>query len=135
MRDYAARNGIVAISELAEVSRRIKELRKRSGLKQYEVAAKINVPPRTYQSWENGEVETDKSNYAKVGRLFGASANWILFGQEHEPGLDAERPPAQPDETLAALKRIEERLSELEAGQAEMARRRKPKSGKTNTAP
>lgn len=85
MREFAATDGIVALTELAEVSKRIKTLRKRAGLKQYEVAAKINVAPRTYQSWENGEVETSKENYAKIGKALGASANWILFGQEEEP--------------------------------------------------
>lgn len=99
MREFAARDGIVALTELTEVSKRIKRLRKRSGLKQYEVAAKINVAPRTYQSWENGEVETSKANYAKIGKALGASANWILFGQEEEP------PPVdlKPAEAIADL--------------------------------
>lgn len=106
MREFAARDGIVALTELTEVSKRIKRLRKRSGLKQYEVAAKINVAPRTYQSWENGEVETTRENYGRIGKLFGASANWILFGQEDEPPMPSQRPVEDPSsQTLAALER------------------------------
>lgn len=113
MREFAARDGIVALTELTEVSKRIERLRKRSGLKQYEVAAKINVAPRTYQSWENGEVETSKANYAKIGKALGASANWILFGQEEEPPpLDLK--PAEAPADLADLdNRAKARHSEM----------------------
>jgi transcriptional regulator with XRE-family HTH domain len=119
MRNYAARNGIVALSELGEVSRRIKELRNSADLKQYEVAAKLNVPPRTYQSWENGEVETDRENYAKIGGLLGASANWILFGQEDEPLVEAEPvnpgAPSESDAVADLRARIDELLEVSES--------------------
>lgn len=103
MRETFARDGNMAISELHEVSERIKTLRNRAGLKQYEVAAKINVAPRTYQSWENGEVETSKENYGKVGDALGASANWILFGREEEPPLPTGDSPPAADADLRAL--------------------------------
>lgn len=103
MREFAARNRTVALTELTEVSQRIKHLRHRSGLKQYEVAAKINVAPRTYQSWENGEVETSRANYTKVGDALGSSANWILFGQEQEPAPVDLAAPTEAPADLAAL--------------------------------
>lgn len=123
MRDYATRNNAVALAELSEVSKRIKELRGKTDLRQYEVAAELNVPPRTYQSWENGEVETDRENYRKIGELLGASANWILFGQEEEPAGEDEPAVTSPDAILAALGRIESRLRKLELGQAKLLAR------------
>lgn len=121
MRECSAKDGIVALTELSQVSERIKQLRERTGLKQYEVASAINVPPRTYQSWENGEVETDRENYVKIGKELGASANWILFGQEDEPPFDVGPTPgvtggSDMDEILRLLR-------ELVGGQAELSGR------------
>ena len=120
MREFAARDGIVALTKVTEVSKRIKRLRKRSGLKQYEVAAKINVAPRTYQSWENGEVETSKANYAKIGKALGASANWILFGQEEEPPPLDLKPAEVPVDLAAHEEAANQRHSEAMTELAEL---------------
>lgn len=119
MRDYAASNGTMALSELSEVSARIKELRGRTDLTQYDVAHKLRVPPRTYQSWENGEVETNRTNYAKIGKLFGASANWILFGQEEEPPMPSQNGSIEESATAEIL----ELLREVIGGQEELTAR------------
>jgi hypothetical protein len=56
-------------------------------------SARDQVPPRTFQSWENAEVETDRENYKRVAAYYSRklgekiTANWILFGQDTEPPL------------------------------------------------
>jgi transcriptional regulator with XRE-family HTH domain len=82
----------MAVTDLSQVSARMKDLRKATGLKQHEVAQKLGEPPRTFQSWENGEVETDRANYKRVAAFYSrrlkprkVTANWILFGQDEAP--------------------------------------------------
>lgn len=124
MRECAASDGTMALTELSEVSARIKELRGRTDLTQYEVAYKLKVPPRTYQSWENGEVETSRANYAKLGKLFGVTANWILFGQDEEPPMPSETQGGDQvavlSEIAAAEERAEARHAEVLAQVAEL---------------
>lgn len=111
----------MALTDPAQVRSRMKLLRDRAGLKQYEVAAGINEAPRTFQSWENAEVETGKANYEKVARFYTKklkekiSANWILFGQEvppavvAPPALNGNVPPTMQDQ----LDRIEKTLADI----------------------
>jgi transcriptional regulator with XRE-family HTH domain len=123
----------MALTEPDQVSARLKELRKRAGNPaQYKVADALNVPPRTFQSWENGEVETDKGNYEKIARWYSrqlkqkVTANWILFGQDREPPLAPGTPDVigslngnsasgDTDELRAQLDRIEQRQTDLAA--------------------
>lgn len=91
--------GLLSENELPAVSKRLKGLRKELARKegrrvpQYEVAHDLNVPPRTYQSWENGEVETDGENYTRIARYYKrklrrpVSRNYILYGTEKAPAL------------------------------------------------
>lgn len=92
----------MALAEPAHVKERMKALRKRSGLTQYEMAAKVKAPHRTFQSWENAEVETDKANYETVAAVYAklleepVTANWILFGQDVEPPVALPAPAPDP---------------------------------------
>jgi transcriptional regulator with XRE-family HTH domain len=113
----------MALTEPSEVSARLKELRKRTGMKQYDVANALKEPPRTFQSWELAEVETDRQNYEKIARFYSRrlgekiTADWILFGQSERPA------PNTPDliETFSDGDSIEERLARIEARQKEMS--------------
>lgn len=85
----------MGLAELEKVSERLKALRKRTGLNQYEVAEGINKPHRTFQSWEGGKVETSKENYGLLADFYSerlgetVTTNWILFGQNEEPPIQA----------------------------------------------
>jgi DNA-binding XRE family transcriptional regulator len=102
----------------------MKQLRGRTDLTQYEAAYELNVPPRTYQSWENGEVETSRENYRKVADLFGVTVNWILFGQDEEPPMPSETPAATEADLRNEIREFEEsavaRHAELMAELAEV---------------
>lgn len=85
---------------------------------QQDIAAALNVPYRTFQSWENGEVETERDNYAKIARFYSRrlgrkiTANWILFGQDEAPAMPGAE-PAPGDPHAEQLDRIERKLDEL----------------------
>ena len=109
----------MAIADLQAVSGRIKELRKRAGNpSQYDVAYLMGVKPRTYQSWENGEVEPDKAKYEKVAAWYSkklgtkVTANWILFGQDDEPPLSSG--PLEQLSSADRAQRLEEKVDALQ---------------------
>lgn len=131
---YLAAQEAMAVADLTQVRKRLKglrrELQQKDGKKvqQYAVANLLDVAPRTFQSWENGEVETEGRNYdlvagfysEKLGRKI--SRNWILFGQE-EPPQEANPPAAlsavedgdQLNRIERKLDRVLKRIEELEA--------------------
>lgn len=65
---FAAQMRDMALSDLADVSKRLKdlhaELERNDGRKwtHYDLAEKMDIRPRTFQSWENGEVENRNGN-------------------------------------------------------------------------
>jgi transcriptional regulator with XRE-family HTH domain len=132
--DFAAQMRDMALSDLAQVSSRLKALHKEWEAKDgkrwthYELAAAMKIPPRTFQSWENGEVENrDGKGYDKMARWYSRklerkiTRHWILFGEgEEEPAGEATAPPAPGQPDAAQLTRIEEHLEDLATGQAEL---------------
>src|SRR4051794_21390907 len=102
--DFAARMREMALSDLSDVSERLKSLHRELELKdgrrwtQYELANKMEIPPRTFQSWEAGEVENrDGVGYDKIARFYSRrlgrkiSRTWILFGdgQTEKPATES----------------------------------------------
>lgn len=92
-------------SELPAVSTRLKDLRAELArvrgvreVSQYAVAHEMGKAPRTFQSWENGEVEPRGPGYGpladyyteQLGRKI--TKNWIMFGQEEVPAMPAPTP-------------------------------------------
>jgi len=75
--------------DLDALKNRLKGLRGRLALSQAEAAAEMGVPYRTFQSWENGEVETSEANYERVAGFYKRkladetiTKTWILYGDE-----------------------------------------------------
>jgi transcriptional regulator with XRE-family HTH domain len=100
----------MALSDLNALSDRLKALHKRleqvDGRKwtQYQLADKMDIPPRTFQSWENGEVENrGGEGYEKIARFYRRklgdktiTRQWIVFGdQAQAPAPDPFSPPAE----------------------------------------
>ena len=127
IRACVANDLTMALTEPEQVKSRMKALRDRTGMKQHEVAHELGEPPRTFQSWENAEVETDRDKYDKIAAFYSAklgttvTANWILFGQDVEPPLPSATPDLvraldQPDpaaDLRAQLDRMERLLTAL----------------------
>lgn len=129
----------MALSDLSQVKDRLKglhaELERVDGRKwtHYDLAAKMDIPPRTFQSWENGEVENrDGKGYDKIARFYSRrlgrkiTRNWILFGDEpklvdvatplngngngEEPELTRERAVAELSNQIGELAQVVLRL-------------------------
>jgi hypothetical protein len=116
----------MALSDLAQVSARLKALHKELERKEgrrwtyYDLSEATGIPHRTWQSWEGGEVENrDGKGYEKMARFYTKKLGrevtkaWILFGRE---GASAPAPntsvPMASDPTNGDLDR---RLIQIEA--------------------
>lgn len=56
----------------------LKTARKAAGLTQTEVAANIGITQNAYSYWENGKVKIDHESIAKLSKLFGVSADYLM---------------------------------------------------------
>jgi transcriptional regulator with XRE-family HTH domain len=121
---FAAQMRDMALSDLSEVSARLKqlhaELERKDGRKwtHYELAQAMAIAPRTFQSWENGEVENrDGKGYEKLARWYSRKLGrkitrpWIVFGDGAE---GADLMDSLSDAEGSSLKRVEDRLAALE---------------------
>lgn len=117
---------LLSDQELPAVSGRLKALRAElarkegSRITQYQLAERINVPPRTYQSWENAEVETEGENYGKIAAFYSrklgrrVTKNFILYGQDTVPALPSPEATSEDNDVDAEhLEQIETRLADL----------------------
>jgi len=64
---------------------RIKDLRKQMGLKQSELAEKINLTASAVSGWEVGRNEPDFETLRKMSEIFGVSIDYILGGEDKAP--------------------------------------------------
>ncbi|HFR3749597.1 TPA: helix-turn-helix domain-containing protein [Streptococcus suis] len=63
---------------------RLKELRQEKKLSQKEIALELQVPPRTYQRWENGESQIKPDKAQALADYFGVPVGYLL-GYEETP--------------------------------------------------
>lgn len=64
---------------------RLKELRKRKGISQYQVARDLNISRSTYTSWELGRTfPNDEEMLRKLAEYFGVSIDYLL-GKTDDP--------------------------------------------------
>ena len=57
---------------------RLKELRQEKKLSQKELALNLQIPPRTYQRWENGESQIRPAKAQQLADFFGVSVGYLL---------------------------------------------------------
>ncbi|GAB6636150.1 hypothetical protein BOVMAS18_14590 [Streptococcus uberis] len=60
--------------------KRLKSLRQESGLKQQEIAEKLDVTQGAYQEWESGTREPTLENVVKLAKLFKTTTDFLLGG-------------------------------------------------------
>lgn len=68
--------------------KRLKEARLKKGLKQKEVANKLDLDVSTILKYESGERKLSFGTVSKLAKLYGLSVEYFLFGQE-EPEIGA----------------------------------------------
>lgn len=57
---------------------RIKELRKKMGMRQKDLAAKLKIAQNTISTWENGLYEPDNQAVIKLAEIFDVTTDYIL---------------------------------------------------------
>jgi len=83
------------IVDLRSIAKRLRELRARVALTQFELAAEVGIKPLTFQTWEEATSETSPENYARLARWYSErldekiSWEWIFFGLV--PGVDVQQ--------------------------------------------
>lgn len=139
---FAAQMRDMALSDLKQVSNRLKglheELEAKDGKQwtHYDLAREMGIRPRTFQSWENGEVENrNGKGYDKMARFYSRklgrkiTRQWIVFGVTEEGDTQqassiselseaVEQLQGQIREILDEQTRLLSRLAEAEASAA-----------------
>jgi transcriptional regulator with XRE-family HTH domain len=120
---FAAQMREMALSDLDQVSRRLrglhKDLERKEGRKwtDIEIAQAMKLSPRTFQSWQNGEVENqDGKGYVTMARWYSRklgrkiTKQWILFGDEEAAPAEE---PAEDESPEDRLQQVEEKLDDI----------------------
>lgn len=78
-----------------ELNARLRELRKKAGYSQEELAEELNISRQAVSKWENGTANPDINNLIRLGELYRISTDSILFGSspETEPSTPATPKP------------------------------------------
>ena len=63
-------------------SEKLKDLRIEKGLKQEELAEKLNVTQRKVSYWETGKIEPDLLHLTKIADYFQVSVDYLLGREE-----------------------------------------------------
>ena len=63
---------------MATIGEQLKELRKARKILQKDIAMFLNIPLRTYQSYEYGEAEPNLDSVAKLADFFDVSTDYLL---------------------------------------------------------
>ena len=67
-----------------KIGDRIKELRKKSSMTQYELAAKIGMTASAIGMYEQNRREPHYEIIQQISRLFSVTADFLLFGQQEQ---------------------------------------------------
>ena len=80
---------------MSTLSERIKELRKKAGLTQSELADKLGLSDKAISKWEVGETNPDITMLPNLASLFGVTIDYLLTGKVEETvsldDMDAEK--------------------------------------------
>ncbi|MFL0365336.1 helix-turn-helix domain-containing protein [Pseudobacillus sp. 179-B 2D1 NHS] len=75
------------------INNRIRELRKKSGLTQRELANKVNVSPQVISNWERNYTNPDHDDVKKLSEIFDCSSDYLL-GISDNPDSESLNDPA-----------------------------------------
>lgn len=69
-----------------KLGEKLQKLRKRSGLSQEQLAARLSVSRQAVSKWELDETMPDTENVVQLSRLFGVSCDYLLRDEADAPG-------------------------------------------------
>lgn len=64
---------------------RLREYRERAGLRQIDVAKKMNVDQAAVSKWESGENRISRKYHKKLARLYGVTVDALLADDDAKP--------------------------------------------------
>lgn len=80
-----------------KLGEKLQQLRKKSGLSQEQLAARLTVSRQAVSKWELDDAVPDTENVVQLSRLFGVSCDYLLRDEVEEPGAaPAVQEPPQP---------------------------------------
>lgn len=62
----------------------LREYREKAGLRQIDVAKKLNVDQAAVSKWESGENRISRKYHKKLAKLYGITVDELLSKKEHE---------------------------------------------------
>ena len=65
-----------------EFSERLKNLRKKVGLTQVDVAGKLGISQQAYASWERGVKKPTQENLVKIAQILNVSVDYLVGNSE-----------------------------------------------------
>lgn len=77
----------------------VKELRRKSGMQQKELALSVGVSSPTVSDWENGKKDPSWKNLKKLSEIFGVD-ELVIMGV----GKDAEQKPTTEDDEVMKIR-------------------------------
>lgn len=86
-------------------SEKLIELRRKAGLSQEELAARLEVSRQAVSKWESGQTLPDLERAVALSRLFGVSLDYLLK-EEQETPEPRQAEPASPAEPEKPLRRV-----------------------------
>lgn len=93
-------------------ARRLRMLRKRAGLRQEAVAARLQIHRTTYTKYETDKTTPDQDGLRRLAELFDVSVDYLI-GREDEPADRPEQAVLRTGETQLQLSEQELQLLEI----------------------
>lgn len=81
-------------------SKVLQQLRKNAKLTQEQISDALQVPKRTYGSWERDERQPDLETLAKIADFFNVSTDYLLGRVPMDVVVKHETPPPQSDDVV-----------------------------------
>lgn len=95
---------------------RIKELRKKFGIKQIDLCKQLGVVQGTLSGWENNKYEPDLTSLTKMAEIFDVSVDYLLGVSDVEGGKNTVR--LTPKDERNIQKELEKMMADLDSGQS-----------------
>ncbi|MCI1244637.1 MAG: helix-turn-helix domain-containing protein [Bacilli bacterium] len=112
-----------------EIANRLVELRKKSGLSQEELAAKLGLSRQAVSKWERAEASPDTDNLICLAKLYGVSLDTLLdTDQSVDEIVDEQVKPEQEEKAKAEGTKAEETKTDESAEESKAEDKKKNKS-------
>lgn len=103
------------------IGERLRSVRKRHGLRQEDLAARVGVHPKTVSRWENNTQPPEAAALEHVAATLGVTEQWLRYGETGpEPIVTSRRGVRLPPAAYARLWGYLERLRDAGLGEEQI---------------